>query len=60
MTGKCFVKALHLWVQRVFININGNLTALFNQAKTNLNNVRDYRKANQKFEINFVNHDFFF
>jgi hypothetical protein len=37
MTGKCFVKALHLWVQSVFINIDGNLTALFNQIKTNLN-----------------------
>jgi hypothetical protein len=36
MTGKSFVKALHLWVQSVFINIDGNLTALFNQIKTNL------------------------
>jgi hypothetical protein len=31
MTGKSFVKALHLWVQSVFINIDRNLTALFNQ-----------------------------
>jgi hypothetical protein len=36
MTGKSFVKALHLWVQGVFINIDSNLTALFNQIKTNL------------------------
>jgi hypothetical protein len=36
MTGKSFVKALHLWVQSVFINIDSNLTALFNQIKTNL------------------------
>jgi hypothetical protein len=36
MTGKSFVKALHLWVQSVFINIDRNLTALFNQIKTNL------------------------
>jgi hypothetical protein len=56
MTGKSYVKALHLLVQSVFINIDGNLTAVFNQIKTNLNK---YRKANQKFEINFVNHDFF-
>jgi hypothetical protein len=27
MTGKSFVKALHLWVQSVFINIHCNLTA---------------------------------
>jgi hypothetical protein len=57
MTGKSFVKALHLRVQSVFINIDSNLTALFNQIKTNLKNVRDYRKTNQMFEINFVNHD---
>jgi hypothetical protein len=31
-----FVKALHLRVQSVFINIDSNLTALFNQIKTNL------------------------
>ena len=37
MTGKSFVKALHLWVQRIFINIDNNLTALCNQIKTNLN-----------------------
>jgi hypothetical protein len=36
ITGKSFVKALHLWVQSVFINIDRNLTALFNQIKTNL------------------------
>ena len=36
MTCKSFVKALHLWVQSVFINIDSNLTALFNQIKTNL------------------------
>ena len=36
MTGKSFVRALHLWVQSVFINIDRNLTALFNQIKTNL------------------------
>jgi hypothetical protein len=36
MTGKSFVKALHLWVHSVFINIDRNLTALFNQIKTNL------------------------
>jgi hypothetical protein len=36
MTGKSFVKALHLWVQSVFINIDRNLTALFNQIKKNL------------------------
>jgi hypothetical protein len=36
MTGKSFVKALHLWVQSVFINIDRNLTALFNQIKINL------------------------
>ena len=36
MTGKFVVKALHLRVQSVFINIEGNLTALFNQIKTNL------------------------
>ena len=34
--GKSFVKALHLCVQSVFINIDRNLTALFNQIKTNL------------------------
>jgi hypothetical protein len=37
MTGKSYVKALHLRVQSVFINFDGNLTALFNQIKTNLN-----------------------
>jgi hypothetical protein len=37
MTIKSFVKALHLWVQSVFINIDRNVTALFNQIKTNLN-----------------------
>ena len=37
LTGKSFVKALHLWVQSVFINIDGILTAVFNQIKTNLN-----------------------
>jgi hypothetical protein len=37
MTGKSFVKALLIWVQSVFINIDGNLTALFNQIKTNWN-----------------------
>jgi galactose mutarotase-like enzyme len=36
MAGKSFEKALHLWVQSVFINIDSNLTALFNQIKTNL------------------------
>jgi hypothetical protein len=36
ITGKACVKALHLWVQSVFINIDSNLTALFNQIKTNL------------------------
>ena len=36
MNGKSFVKALHLNVQSVFINIDSNLTALFNQIKTNL------------------------
>ena len=36
MTGKSFVKALHQWVQSVFINIDWNLTALFNPIKTNL------------------------
>ena len=56
MTGKSFVKALHLCVQSVFINIDRNFTALFNQIKT-WRNVREYRKANQKFEINFVNHE---
>jgi hypothetical protein len=30
-------RTLHLWVQRVFIIIDRNLTALFNQIKTNLN-----------------------
>jgi hypothetical protein len=35
--GKSYVKALHLWVQSVFINIDGNLTAVLNQIKTNLN-----------------------
>jgi hypothetical protein len=35
--GKSFVRALHLWVESVFINIYRNLTALFNQIKTNLN-----------------------
>jgi hypothetical protein len=54
MTGKSFVKALHLWFQSVFINIDNNLTALFNQIKTNWRNVREYRKANHIFEINFV------
>jgi hypothetical protein len=37
MTGKSFVKALHLWVQSVFINIDRNLTVVFNKIKTNLN-----------------------
>jgi hypothetical protein len=37
MTGKSFVKALHMWVQIVFINIDRNLTALLNQIKTYLN-----------------------
>jgi hypothetical protein len=37
MTGYFLVKALHLWVESVFINIDGNLTALVNQIKTNLN-----------------------
>jgi tRNA pseudouridine-54 N-methylase len=36
MTGKSCVTALHLWVQSVFINIDRNLTALFNQINTNL------------------------
>ena len=36
MTGKSFVKTLHLWIQSVCINIDSNLTALFNQIKTNL------------------------
>ena len=36
MTGKSFVKALRMWVQNVFINIDRNLTALFNQINTNL------------------------
>ena len=36
MTGKSFVKAIYLWVQSVFINIDRNLTALINQIKTNL------------------------
>ena len=37
MTGKSFVKALHIWVQIVFINIDRNLTALLNQIKTYCN-----------------------
>jgi alpha-mannosidase len=37
MTGKSFVKALHIWVKNVFINIDRNVTALLNQIKTNLN-----------------------
>jgi hypothetical protein len=37
ITGKSFVKALHIWVQIVFINIDRNLTALSNQIKTYLN-----------------------
>ena len=37
MTGKSFVKALHIWVQNVFINIDRNVTALLNQIKINLN-----------------------
>ena len=36
MTGKYFVNALCLFVQSVFINIDRNLTAVFNQIKTNL------------------------
>ena len=57
MTGKSFVRALHLWIQSVFINIDSNLTVLFNQIRPIWRNVREYRKANQIFEINFVNHD---
>jgi hypothetical protein len=38
MTSKSFVKALHLWIQSVFINIDSNFTALFNQIKSNLKN----------------------
>jgi hypothetical protein len=30
MTGKSIVKAPHLWVHNVFINIDWNLTALIN------------------------------
>ena len=41
----------------MFINIDSNLTALFNQIKTNLKNVREYGKTNQMYEINFVNHE---
>ena len=37
MAGKSFVKARHLWVQSVLINIDRNLTALFYQIQTNLN-----------------------
>ena len=37
MTGTSFVKALPLWVQSVFIDIDENVTALFNQTKSNLN-----------------------
>jgi hypothetical protein len=36
MIGKSFVNALHQLIQSVFINIDSNLTALFNQIKTNL------------------------
>jgi hypothetical protein len=57
MTGKSFVKALHLWIQSVFINIDSNSTALFNQIKNIWRNIREYRKANQMFQINFVNHE---
>ena len=56
MTGKSFVKALLLWVQSVFINIDSNLTVLFNHRPI-WRNVREYRKANQMFEINFVNNE---
>ena len=38
MTGKSFVKALHLWVQNVLINIDRNVTALFNQLEEMLEN----------------------
>jgi hypothetical protein len=41
----------------VFINIDRNLTALFNQIKTTWINDTEYRQDNQKFEINFVNHE---
>jgi hypothetical protein len=48
MTGKTFVKALHLWDQSEFINIDSNLTALFNQIPKSQSNV----------QINFVNTKF--
>ena len=57
MTGTCFVKALHIWVQSVFINIDRNLTALLNQIKTNLNKCQRIPKRQSKFEINFVNRE---
>jgi hypothetical protein len=50
---------LHVRFNGFFFNIDRNLPALFNQIKTNLLNVREYRKANQKFEINFVKHELF-
>jgi len=37
MSGKSFVKALQLWVQSVFINIDRNLTVVSNKIKSNLN-----------------------
>jgi hypothetical protein len=39
MTGKSFVKALHLWVQSVFINNEGNLTTLLNHIKINFEEI---------------------
>ena len=57
MTGKSFVKALHLCVQIVFINIDSNLLVYSIKLRPIWRNVREYRKANQMFEINFVNHE---